>query len=146
MENKTCVECNESKPITEFYKDAMSVGGHRKNCKACKNKKTIQWRNDNREHYNRIARDNNQKHYQKDRLARYGITPDQHQEMLNNQSHTCGICGKLNTSIKRAFAVDHHHATGKVRGILCYGCNRYMALLDDAELLSKALAYAKKHS
>jgi len=54
------------------------------------------------------------------------LTPAQHAEMLNNQHGVCAICGKIQKG-KRPLVVDHDHETGKVRGLLCYGCNRIMA-------------------
>src|ERR1700677_3022082 len=125
MENKKiCRECSVEQDINEFYKDAKTPGGYRHNCKTCKNKKTILWRDANRDRYNEIARQNNHKHYEKDRLRRYGITVEQHDAIRKEQNDTCAICEKTNVSTKRDFATDHDHATGKVRGLLCYECNR----------------------
>ena len=137
--NKTCVECNVEKPLTEFYKDANTPGGHRHNCKECKNKKTMLWRNANREHYNKLAREHHAKHYQRFRLNRYGITPEEHNKKRLEQNNLCGGCNKPNTSVKRDFATDHDHETGSFRAILCYDCNRKMGLLDDLILLVKLL-------
>lgn len=63
---------------------------------------------------------------------RYGITIADYDSMLAAQGGCCAIC-KLTTPSKRkklgeryyhsAFAVDHDHTTGKVRGLLCAGCN-----------------------
>lgn len=52
----------------------------------------------------------------------------------------CQIC-KDNLAI----ATDHDHKTGKVRGRLCYRCNRAMgAFHDSIRILSKAINYLKK--
>jgi hypothetical protein len=38
--------------------------------------------------------------------------------------------------------VDHCHATGKVRGLLCHNCNRALGLLkDDKSTIRRALEY-----
>lgn len=55
----------------------------------------------------------------------YGITPEQYDEMLAAQDGRCGNCRELPKSNKR-FAVDHDHNTGKVRGLLCDLCNRFI--------------------
>lgn len=140
---KKCKECSEMKPLTEFYKDKLSAGGYRNNCKACKNKKTIEWRNENRAHYNEIARKHNQANYEVDRLRRYNLSLQRHTEMLIAQNHVCAICGRPPTD-KRALATDHDHITGEVRGLLCYKCNRDMVVVDDKEHLIKLLTYRDK--
>jgi hypothetical protein len=51
----------------------------------------------------------------------------------------CQICGD-----NLAVATDHDHKTGKIRGRLCYRCNRAIgALGDTVELLEKAVNYLK---
>lgn len=51
---------------------------------------------------------------------RFGITPEQYDQMFLFQKGLCGICGE--PSLRR-LAVDHDHSTGKIRGLLCTGCN-----------------------
>ena len=143
---KKCKECQIEKPLTEFYKDKLSADGHRNNCKVCKNKKTLKWRDENRAHYNEIARRHNQANYEQDRLRRYNLSLQKHAEMLVAQNYVCAICQKPPTE-KRALATDHDHVTDEVRGLLCYKCNRDMAVVDDKEHLAKLLLYRdKKHS
>lgn len=143
---KKCKDCGETKELTEFYKDKLSADGHRNNCKVCKNKKTVQWRDVNRAHYNEIARKHNQVNYQNDRLRRYNLTLQQHTEMLIAQNYVCAIpgCGKPPTK-KRVLATDHDHSTGEVRGLLCYKCNRDMVVVDDKEHLTKLISYRDKN-
>jgi len=53
----------------------------------------------------------------------YGLTEVEFQDKMTAQQGGCEICGKdLAASDKRA-AIDHDHATGKVRGLLCSTCN-----------------------
>ena len=33
---KTCIKCDETKPLTEFYKDSNVPDGYRSDCKTCK--------------------------------------------------------------------------------------------------------------
>lgn len=46
---------------------------------------------------------------------RYGIDIATFEQMPKRQKGKCALCGK-----RRAIHVDHDHATGKVRGILCF--------------------------
>lgn len=52
----------------------------------------------------------------------YGITRDDYDRMLAEQDGRCAIC--QNKPRKRRLAVDHDHATGEVRGLLCTRCNQ----------------------
>ena len=78
---------------------------------------------------------------------RYGITLDTYNTMLEDQNGVCKICGKLPTGIHSSGSphrlhVDHDHATGKVRALLCQYCNRGLGYFkDNEELLIKASEY-----
>lgn len=137
---KTCGTCKETKSIDEYYQDLRSVDARGTICKTCRNLKTEHWRETNRERYNATMRAYNAKHYQKHRLARYKLTPDQHAKMLAEQKGVCAICEQLPRG-ERPLCVDHDHSTGKVRGLLCYGCNRAIAILDKQHLFEKAALY-----
>lgn len=64
-------------------------------------------------------------------------------ELLNIQNGVCAICG-LNEKGK-SLAVDHCHANGDVRGLLCQRCNRGIGLFkDNKNLLSNAFNYLNK--
>lgn len=72
----------------------------------------------------------------------YGLTPDQHQSMLDAQNGACAICKQAMDSPH----VDHCHATGKVRGLLCQKCNNGIGLLGDSvERVDAAAAYLRLH-
>lgn len=81
------------------------------------------------------------------RLARFGITPSQYQEMLDAQDGVCAICERPERSTDKkgrikALAVDHNHTTGAVRGLLCANCNKGIGNLgDDVDTLIAAAAY-----
>lgn len=62
------------------------------------------------------------------------------------QGGKCAICGTAKGSATgkddRRLAVDHCHATMKVRGLLCGNCNRMLGLAkDEPETLRRAIAY-----
>ena len=45
---------------------------------------------------------------------------------------------------KAAWHLDHSHATGAVRGVLCHRCNRGSCFLESARLLQRALTYISR--
>ncbi len=106
---------------------------------------TYAWRARNKEKYNAYMRQKNREAYPWARFKRYGITKEWFDSTLAEQDHKCAICRKPNVSKKRCLAVDHHHASGKVRGILCYNCNRLLHAFDNLDLFNSIMAYLKKH-
>ena len=54
----------------------------------------------------------------------YGISVDDYDRMFLEQRGRCRICGSDKPGKhKRHFSVDHDHANGRVRGLLCVRCN-----------------------
>ena len=51
------------------------------------------------------------------------ITPKEYFELFDKQSGYCPICGKHQSECGKRFSVDHNHATGEIRGLLCTWCN-----------------------
>lgn len=143
IREKKCNSCGAVKLIGDFFKDSGIMDGHSTICKACKTKSSLAWRAANRGQYNASQRAYHKKYYTKLRLTRYDLTPEQHEEMLKAQGGVCKICNKPPQG-SRPLCVDHDHVTGKVRGLLCYGCNRLMVLLDTPELLASAGKYKNK--
>jgi hypothetical protein len=83
-------------------------------------------------------------------LKRYGISFAEFESMLDNQDHKCEICGHhLCLGGTKAFLpnIDHDHRTGKIRGLLCNGCNIGLGgFRDKASALRSAIAYLAKYS
>lgn len=81
--------------------------------------------------------------------AKYGLTVDQFNSMLNQQQGKCAICGTdfafLEGDQNLRPRIDHCHETGEVRGLLCNKCNRALGLFaDDEEILRRALKYIQE--
>ncbi len=75
----------------------------------------------------------------------YNITLDQYNSILIAQNNCCAICKRHKDEFKRDLAVDHCHKTGKIRGLLCTGCNRGIAYLkDNIETCLSAIKYLNK--
>jgi hypothetical protein len=77
---------------------------------------------------------------------KYGITPEKYDEMLSEQDYKCYICHKHEDKLDRSLAVDHCHSTGKVRGLLCGNCNRFLGQInDDIDTAKRIYEYLQKH-
>lgn len=83
----------------------------------------------------------------------YGLSLEDEARMLVEQGGVCAICSGYRRSTNGLsgktmdFHLDHDHATGSVRGLLCDQCNRGIGLLgDDTVTLATALSYLAKHA
>lgn len=117
MELLACTKCGESKPETSEY---FPLHNKKRNgldswCRACRN-----------EYRNANARGK----------YRGSISDEALKELKASITH-CVICG-----VEDKLVVDHDHATGKVRGLLCNHCNRGLGhFRDDPMLLEFAAQY-----
>lgn len=83
--------------------------------------------------------------YRKQRIESYGITVEEHNELFEAQDGVCAICLREEWVVGRSLAIDHDHATGKVRGLLCGPCNQGLGLLaDDIARLQRAIDYLRR--
>lgn len=77
---------------------------------------------------------------------KYGITVEQYDEMFARQDGLCAICERP-TKSGRLLSVDHDHETGRVRALLCQGCNRGLGFFsEDPESLRAAADYLEAHA
>ena len=76
-----------------------------------------------------------------------GKTPEKklrscYEERLAAQRGVCAICSGSPNGRWNILCVDHDHATGRNRGLLCDSCNRGLGFLgDNVEEISRALNY-----
>ena len=162
---KQCSKCGEQKPLSDFHKKKANKDGLQNACKSCrvfennnqyiKNKpKRLLWQKDyyenNTESVKNRGKDwrktnkNHSKNY--DLMRNYGITSDQKQKMIEHQNNNCAICHTEFKNAKSAH-VDHCHTTGKVRAILCSGCNTGLGLFKESqENLKSAQKYLQKYN
>lgn len=77
--------------------------------------------------------------------SKFGISLEEYNGLLQRQGGACAICGVL--PISRSLAVDHDHATKRIRGLLCTKCNIALGYMnDDPEVLRKAASYLEMFS
>ncbi len=78
------------------------------------------------------------------RLRNTGCTPEQYLDLMDEQRERCAICGEKNGDGRELHA-DHDHATGKIRGLLCFKCNTALGLFRDSpRLLARAIVYLEE--
>lgn len=132
MMSKRCARCAETLPLEEFYRQASAKDGLQAWCKPCQ--RTY-------DYANRAAGTRKMGTPQQRRRwnlsGRYGLTPQQVAEMKERQGGACAICRK----VPKRWVVDHCHATGKVRGLLCHRCNIHLPIIEDAAFVDAAQRY-----
>lgn len=135
-----CLSCKETYPLDRFrdyrYQGKIFPGSK---CDPCMG--------DYRSRLNRQRRDNPE-YRLAERVKRYGITPEQHNNQLAAQNGCCPICEEaLEKSV-----IDHDHSCCEVsngytcgecnRGLLCSRCNILLGMSKDRlDILKNALSY-----
>lgn len=122
---KACPRCGEVKDLEDFPKRGTQRNGQTRYgyCKPC--------------HVS----------YQRERkLAReYGITVEEYDRMVEAQGGRCAICERPPGANR--LAVDHDHATGHVRGLLCPSCNGVLGRwADEVDRFQRAAEYLERSS
>jgi recombination endonuclease VII len=84
-------------------------------------------------------RDNNRNN----RKRKYNVTHEEFTALFKGQGERCAICRTAEPS-GNGWCLDHDHALGNVRGVLCFKCNTGLGLFkDDPRSLSAAIDYLK---
>ena len=72
--------------------------------------------------------------------AAYGLDIEHYDFLVSKAGGRCMACSR-----QRSLVVDHCHETGKVRGLICHGCNVGLGLLGDTVAgLERTIAYLKR--
>jgi hypothetical protein len=72
---------------------------------------------------------------------KFGLTPQEYDRILEAQGGVCALCERPPTP-GISLHVDHDHATGEIRGLLCMRCNNALGLFgEDPDLLKRAARY-----
>lgn len=76
-------------------------------------------------------------------LAQRHLTLANYQAMYATQDGRCAICKAAREPL--GLVIDHNHSTGKVRGLLCSGCNTGLGLFQDSpDMLEVAMEYLEE--
>lgn len=130
--------CRQCQKVTERYTDG--------DCRLCARRRVIVWQKKNPKRF----RANVKRYKQASPLVQrashlrltYGITLEEQEQMRKAQVGLCAICRKKLPPSGRGMNIDHDHATGRVRGLLCGPCNVGLARFrDSTDLLQRAIAY-----
>lgn len=83
-------------------------------------------------------------------LSTYGLTSVAYEAMLAAQGGGCAVCRSADPQEdggRTAFHVDHNHATGAVRGLLCKPCNLALGYAkDDPHRLRLLAGYLERYA
>src|SRR5215217_1404633 len=128
--SKWCPDCDQVKPLEDFPATRANATGRHTYCKPCHNARgraTLEKLGGSRTYHLK---------------RRYGITAADADDMLEVQGGLCAICRAA-----PAAHVDHDHATGAVRALLCFNCNGGLGQFkDDPNLLHLAAFYVEHHA
>jgi hypothetical protein len=144
-----CGTCKLDKPIAEFHKSNRSPTGLDYQCKACTAKAGANYRAKNLAACRARSRDYQRAHAVQTRAKRYNTTVEVLGALHEAQEHKCpGCLRELETlGTVKGWCVDHDHASGRVRGLLCGHCNICLGQsLEDSAVLRRLADYLDSHN
>lgn len=141
-ESKVCTKCRIEQPVENFWKDSGSKDGLKHQCKSCRNLVKREYRSNplvRKKEY--LTKKRRKKTWRWEIIwQKYRLTEKDYNEMLESQKGLCALCES-----RPPKHIDHCHASGKVRGLLCVQCNTGLGKFKDSEdLLTKAVGYLQK--
>jgi DNA-binding CsgD family transcriptional regulator len=78
---------------------------------------------------------------------------EHYERLLETQGNVCAICGQVEGTRRNRsggfvrLSVDHDHATGQIRELLCSACNLMLGCAkDDPARLEAAVRYLRRHA
>lgn len=160
--SKTCSQCSAVKSLDDYCVRRASADGRSLICRSCNAAKGREWRAANPgkntasvrawKHRNATAvRESEQRRRKAKpevfaaimRKHTYGLNDADYKGMLRTQDNRCAICRvEFPVGAKRIDKpqVDHNHVSGKVRGLLCTGCNHGLGRFRDNPVTLEAAA------
>jgi len=142
MITKLCLTCNQEQDIENFPFTGKDKKYRKNKCKTCQSAYQKEYRDADPDAMKDRWKKASKKYYDTDRrrnrtLRQYGLDETDYNNLYDQQLGLCKICGKDLTLV-----VDHDHATGEVRGLLCNSCNVGLGCFEDKIAnLMKAIEY-----
>lgn len=132
---KKCHTCKQNKKMSDFHLNKKKKDGRATRCRKCKGKAY-------REAVIKEPVKHNRSNRNRQYVRKYGITIEDYEAMYASQNGSCDICGIHQDEINTRLCVDHCHATGKVRSLLCDRCNTLLGMArEDVDILASAISY-----
>jgi len=80
------------------------------------------------------------------KYKKLGATLEDYNRMFELQQGMCAICSKHQSSLKQKLVLDHNHATGKIRDLLCSHCNTRLGYFENKVYATNMINYLDKHN
>jgi len=121
---RVCFACKVEKHIDLFSTNRREKLGKSYRCKECSKQQSAEFR---------------EKNYSLVYARKFKTDVETIEKVLSRR--VCDICGD-EPPIDKRNPIDHCHTTGKIRGLLCWNCNKGLgAFRDNKQLLQKAINY-----
>lgn len=65
--------------------------------------------------------------------------------LIEENGDRCAICKTPRDPAKNALSVDHNHRTSRIRGLLCYRCNKFLVGRHSLESAKSVYEYLLKY-
>lgn len=129
---KTCSKCG--KKVDKFQKKSRRC----QSCRTAALKDYVKRSGYDKKRYWANPQGERERHYKR----KYGVDLKGYNAMFEAQNGSCAICLRPAT---KTLDIDHNHATGEVRGLLCTNCNRMLGHAGDIpSVLENAAIYLRK--
>lgn len=139
---KRCSRCKLDIPLAEFGSNRANEDGKHHYCKPCAADINNAWKRANKE---KVAATNKRlKKGKAYHVRKFGLTPEQYDDMVAAQMNLCFICGREEPNDRR-LCVDHCHTCDANRALLCTKCNTTLGRIEEDGMLEKLLAYLEAH-
>lgn len=163
MPTKVCSQCRVTKPLDQFSRSARQSDGHQRRCKACFSayNKARYAADPERFKLGEAARRRTRgvpvrrTGRDPERLAawrfakrceKYGVTVEWFRTTFEAQGGRCAIC-RSESPGPHDWHIDHDHATGSARQLLCHLCNVMLGnARDDPSILLAGADYLRQHA